>query len=149
MRRLLVTLAVVVGLAGCGAEAEPQPPAGQPQAAEPTRAASASTPRQAVLGWWRYVRAKDPQSARAFYADPPALPDLAGQFNFLGERLGGEIEVLSSAGKRGITRVRALWSPPSGKPRKVTLRLREEGGTWKLLDARFLDEMVARLQREA
>lgn len=142
---LLLALVLAVAVAGCGDSARTST-AGVPSEANP---APAETPRQAVLAWWDHVQANDPERARGFYLDPPALPDLAGQFNFLGSAIDGEMKVLAVGRKNGTMRVRATWTPPGGKPRRVTLRLRREGGGWKLLDARFLDEIVARLRRDA
>ncbi len=145
---LLLALVLVVAIAGCGDSARTST-AGSPPAADSRAVPAAETPRQAVLAWWGYVQANDPESALAFYLNPPALPDLAGQFNFLGSAIEGEMKVLSVGRKNGTTLVQATWTPPEGKPRRLTLRLRREAGGWKLLDARFLDEMVARLRREA
>lgn len=148
LRHPLLALALLVAIAGCGDSARTST-AGSPPAADAAAAPEAETPRQAVLVWWDHVQANDPESARGFYLDPPALPDLAGQFNYLGSAIEGRMKVLSVGRKHGTTRVRATWAPPGGKPRRVTLRLRREAGDWKLLDARFLDAMVARLRQEA
>jgi hypothetical protein len=146
-RHLLLALALLVAIAGCG-DSSGTSTAGSDPAAEPAAPLTAKTPRQAVLAWWDHVQANDPESARGFYLEPPALPDLAGQLNYLGSAIDGEMKVLSLARKNGTTRVRATWTPPGGRPRRVTLRLRREAGDWKLLDARFLDVMVARLRQE-
>lgn len=145
---LLLALVLLVAIAGCGDSARTST-AGSSPTADSATVPAAETPRQAVLAWWDYVQANEPESARGFFLDPPALPDLAGQFNFLGSAIEGEMKVPSVGRKNGTTRVRATWTPPGDKPRRVTLRLRREGGEWKLLDARFLDEMVASLRREA
>lgn len=105
-------------------------------------------PERTVLEWWRDVQINDPEHARQLYLEPPALPDLAGQFNFVGNRLDGSVEVLSTEEAEGQARVRVRWETPQGNDRRVVLRLEEGDGSWKLLDARFLDEMVAELQQD-
>jgi hypothetical protein len=146
-RHLVLALVLLAAVAGCGDSAETST-AGSEPAADAAAPLSAETPRQAVLAWWDRVQANDPESARGFYLEPPALPDLAGQLNYLGSAIDGEMRVLSVGRKNGTTLVRATWTPPGGRPRRVTLRLRREAGDWKLLDARFLDAMVARLRQE-
>lgn len=111
-------------------------------------AAPAGTPQRSVLEWWRDIQVNDPEHARELYATPPTEPNLAGQFNFLADRLDGTVAVVAVA-RRGPRRlVTVSWTPPGQGERRVALRLVREGGAWKLLDTRFVDEMVARLQQE-
>ncbi len=148
---LTVVALSVLGLAGCGgsdrtdggASAEPAVTVAVSQiGAEP-----AGTPQRTVLHWWRDVQLNDPEHARGLYLAPPALPSLAGQFNFVAGELAGSVEVVAveRRGERAVVRVR--WEPAPGQERRATLRLGEDGGGWKLLDARFLDQLVADKQR--
>lgn len=161
---LLLPAILALALAGCGATSadnstnsstaaapaqEEKPPAA-PRAAtlsqQEVAAAKVGTPERAVLEWWRDVQINDPEQALAFYAEPPALPDLAGQFNLVSPHLGGSVEVVSvdEEGDPALAKVR--WTKPNGDARVVTLRLEQSGGAWKLVDTRFVDELVVELQ---
>ena len=150
-------------LAGCGAtsadnttttaaaakgkQSEPAPPQAKVTISEQQIAASEpGSAEEAVLEWWRAVQVNDPEAALDFYLEPPALADLAGQFNLVSPELGGSVEVVSvdEEGDPAVAKVR--WEQPNGEARVVTLRLQQDGGTWKLVDTRFLDEMVVELQ---
>ena len=159
---LLAILAFV--LAGCGATSDDNSSAGSTAAApaqeEKPPAASAATtisagevaaakpgtPERSILEWWREVQANDPEEAVNLYVKPPALADLAGQFNLVSPHMGGAIEIVSvdEEGSPAVAKVR--WKQPNGETRVVTLRLEQSGGAWKLVDTRFLDEMVVELQ---
>ena len=104
------------------------------------------TAERTVLDWWRQVQLNDPEQALDLYLQPPALPDLAGQFNLVSPHLRGSVGVLTvEEGDPAVARVR--WKQPNGDVRVVTLRLEQDGGgAWKLVDSRFLDEMVVELQ---
>lgn len=167
-RRYIVALGILVMAlagAGCGGDEESTTatstsiaPAKQRSQEQTSREAeqavseaqisrsSRGSPERTVLEWWRDVQVNDPEHAVRLYADPPTLPNLAGQFNFVAGRLAGSVEIVSveSEGNRAVVRVR--WSRPRGEVRRVRLRLERDGGAWKLSDARFLDEMVAELQ---
>lgn len=110
--------------------------------------AAPGTPERTVLEWWRDVQRNDPEHARGLYAMPPTLPNLAGQFNLVAETLAGSVAVIASERKGGLMVVRVRWVPVGEKTRRVTLRLAEDAGKWKLLDTRFLDELVVELQQD-
>lgn len=158
---LLAVLALAGIAAGCGGDsgatrtangpAKTGKPAAPPKAdvtLVQIRQSPQEAPERTVLEWWRDAQINDPEHARQLYVEPPPLPDLAGQFNFVGNRLDGSMKVLSSEEAEGMARVRLRWETPQGKDREVELRLGEEDGSWKLLDARFLDEMVAQVQQD-
>jgi hypothetical protein len=115
-------------------------------AQEQIAGAPVDSAERTVLEWWRDVQVNDPEHALGLYVDPPTLPNLAGQFNFVAGRLNGAAKVVAveQQGDRTVARVR--WSQPNGDARNVTLRLEEIDGAWRLLDTRFLDEMVEDLQ---
>ena len=160
---LLATLALTAAAFGCGNSAESTTtttaaaePAGTKSAEAKERpkgvsekqiaGAPVGSPERAVLEWWRDVQVNDPEHARGLYAEPPTLPNLAGQFNLVAGHLEGNIEVVAvtEEGDRAVAKVR--WSRSDGAERNVTLRLQELDGGWGLLGARFLDEMVVELQ---
>lgn len=158
---LLVVLSLAVIAVGCGGDSGTTRTANEPaKTGKPTappkadvtlvqiRQSPQGEPERTVLEWWRDAQINDPEHARQLYLEPPDLPDLAGQFNFVGERLDGSVKVLSSEEEEGKALVRVRWATPQGEDRQVVLRLGEEDGSWKLLDARFLDEMVAQLQQD-
>lgn len=148
----LATIAVVV--TGCGGSSStPSTTTGQEEQpgqtvseAQISRAAPAS-PERTVLAWWRDVQLNDPEDARDLYLTPPTLPNLAGQFNFVAGELAGTVKVVSTERRDKGVVARVKWKRPDGGTELVTLRLREEGGEWKLLDTRFLDEMVTQMQK--
>ncbi len=164
---LLLAFAALV-MAGCGKNEDPvttgaaparspetkrKPDRSQPRASltvtkAQIAAASPGTAERTVLEWWRDVQINDPEHARDLYIEPPTLPNLAGQFNFVAGLLKGSIEVVSATqeGNRAVAEVR--WTRPGGAERDVTLRLEEVDGEWALLDTRFLDEMVEDLQAD-
>lgn len=163
MRRWCVLLAVLslAGIAvGCGGGSDTtQTTTGATGADKPApaeadvseaqiRRAPKNGPERTVLEWWRDVQVNDPEHARRLYVEPPRLPDLAGQFNFVGDRMDGSVKVISSEEAGRQARVGVRWETPQGRDRRIVLRLGNENGSWKLLDARFLDEMVAQLQRD-
>ena len=158
----LLAAALDLGGGGAGAGGTPTTPTA-PAATPPQGAAKpapggigsrqiertpSGTPERALLEWWRDVQVNDPEHARGLYAEPPTLPNLAGQFNYVAGRLDGSVKVLASEPKGDRVAVRVRWRKPGGEQRRVTMRLTERGGEWKLLDARFLDEMVAEMQAE-
>jgi hypothetical protein len=151
-------------LAGCGGGAdtststEVAAPANEKQADPASKQAkamvsekqiSAAKPGSAertVLEWWREVQANDPEQALALYLNPPALPDLAGQFNLVSPHLLGAVKVVSVDAESDPAVAKVRWKQPNGDVRVVSLRLKQDGGAWKLVDTRFLDEMVVELQ---
>lgn len=143
---------ISTGPAGAGAPVSGQqsPPASkQPPGTVSEKQISATEPGSAertVLEWWRQVQLNDPEQALGLYLQPPALPDLAGQFNLVSPHLRGSVGVLTvEEGDPAVAKVR--WKQRNGEVRVVTLRLKEDsGGAWKLVDSRFLDEMVVELQ---
>ena len=154
MRGLAAALALLLAavlLGGCGGGDSSEPPiVVDPDLAvtdQQVAAAPAGTPQRSVLEWWRDVQVNDPEHARGLYASPPTLPNLAGQFNFVEDRLDGGVEVVAVK-RNGPRRVVTVgWTPPDKAERRVALRLVRETGTWKLLDTRFVDELVVRLQQ--
>lgn len=154
---LLLLLAVV--LAGCGSSSsgtngsdsgttsQSAPPEVDVTVAQIERS-KAGSPERTVLEWWRDIQLNDARHALDLYLEPPAFPDLAGQFNFVAGRLDGKVMIVSSSREEdGSTVVEVRWTPPSGNAREVSLRLGEQGNQWKLSEASFVDEMVARLQQ--
>jgi hypothetical protein len=144
----LLAALVLLALAGCGGSSDSGATetvtAGVPE--EQIDKAASQTPQHTVLQWWHDVQVNDPGAARSLYAVAPTLPNLAGQFNLVAGKLDGKVSIVSAKPKDGRTLVRVRWQPEGEPTREVTLRLSKEGGTWKLLDTRFLDEMVAELQ---
>lgn len=141
---------VLVGMAGCGdgsADNGGGEEIGVGVVPAQVESAPAGTPQRTVLEWWRYVQVNDPEQARRLYLAPPTLPNLAGQFNFVAGRLDGTVRIASVEQRGDRASVHVRWRPENGKARRVTLRLGDDGAAWKLLDTRFLDAMVAELQR--
>lgn len=161
----VLAMAMALALAGCGggddgtaaaptsaaAEGRGASDGQRPRPAAITlaqvRRAPAGTPRRTVLEWWRDVQLNEPARARSLYVDPPTYPDLAGQFNFVAGWLDGSVRIAETQMEGDVAVLSVRWRRPDGEARTVTMRLEEEGGRWKLLDARFLDEMVAARQR--
>jgi hypothetical protein len=155
---LMVALATValVAIQGCGGSSEEGSTgestvivAGPPllKKAE-VRAETEGTPQRAALEWWFAVQQNDPETAVALYAEEPPLPALAGQFNLAGGTLGGAVEIDSVDRSGPEATIVATQTIPGAKPpeRKVTLRLIEEDGAWKLADNLVLDEAVKQIQ---
>ncbi len=155
-----------LALAGCGgatedisnSAAEAGAPAGEQQSSPASKqppgtvsekqisGTEPGSAERAVLEWWRQVQLNDPEQALRLYLQPPALPDLAGQFNLVSPHLRGSVGVLTvEEGDPAVAKVR--WKQQNGDLRVVTLRLKQDGGgAWKLVDSRFLDEIVVELQ---
>jgi len=110
---------------------------------------SSREPERTVLEWWRAVQLNEPKEAIGLYLEPPRFPDLAGQFNYVAGELAGTVAVVAVEREGARAKVKVRWRQPGGKRTVETLRLQEADGAWKLRDARFLDAIVARLQREA
>lgn len=108
----------------------------------------ASQPAHTVLQWWRNVQLNDPQSALPLYASEPTLPDLAGQFNYIGAELAGKVEVTSVKISGTSATVEVGWTPVDGSPTKETLELEKLNGKWKLSGVVFIDELVKEKQEE-
>jgi hypothetical protein len=158
LRRLILLAAAAVLLLAAAGCADRETTSNEGTTAEPVLKADVSksqistypagSAERTVLGWWRDVQLNDPEPARQYYAEPPTLPDLAGQFNYVQGQLAGKVKVSSVEEKKGKALVRVEWSQPEGATQEVTLRLSKKGSGWVLLDTRFLDEIVAKLQRE-
>jgi hypothetical protein len=134
------------------AAAEPEPEPAQDQDHDPgvtttqVGEAEPGSPEQTVLEWWMDVQINDPEAARDLYLEPPALPDLAGQFNVIEGKLDGTVKIVDTAeGEGGTASVKAGWTMPSGKTKVVELGLEEDGGEWKLSSIPFVNEMVEQL----
>ncbi|HET9198531.1 MAG TPA: hypothetical protein VFN92_09805 [Solirubrobacterales bacterium] len=108
----------------------------------------AGSPQRTVLEWWRDLQLNDPEHARTLYLEPPPLPDLAGQFNYVAGDFDGQVTLLSSEEEEGATTVLVRWAPMPGEARREPLRLGRDGNVWKLAEARFIDLEVARLRQE-
>jgi hypothetical protein len=109
--------------------------------------AKPDSPEKTVLEWWLYVQINDPESARELYFEPPALADLAGQFNVIDGKLDGSVEIVETAEQEGgeTAFVKVRWTNPDGQTKVVELGLQEDGGEWKLSSIPFVNEMVERL----
>jgi hypothetical protein len=147
---LLLFAVVLLGVGGCGDSSTDTgggEEIGVGIAEARIETAPAGTPQRTVLEWWRDVQVNDPEHARALYLEQPTLADLAGQFNLAAGRLDGSVEVVSVKRQGDRALVHADWRPETGKARRVTLSLGRDGGAWKLLDPRFLNVIVAKIQR--
>lgn len=156
-RRMFALLAVVLPaliLAGCGPRAD-ETSTGADGAPKPTADVTATQIEQLERGsaertsleWWRDLQLNAPEHARLLYLEPPPLPDLAGQFNYVAGRFDGPVKIVSSSEEDGVTAVTVRLKPPSGKPRQETLQLELDGNAWRLDEPRFIDLEVARLQQ--
>jgi hypothetical protein len=103
-------------------------------------------PQQVALQWWRAVQLNEAELARTLYAEPPSLPDLAGQFNFVAGQLVGPVEIASVKRKGDQAIVAIDWDKPGAPPRQVTLQMEHRHGEWKIVSTLFLDLIVQRLQ---
>jgi hypothetical protein len=111
--------------------------------------AKAGSPEKTVLEWWGDIQANDPEAALPLYLEPPSLPDLAGQFNLVSKKLAGKVKIVVSAEQEdGSSIVKARWTKPSGKTELVELRLGKDGETWKIVEDRFVNELVEQIQEE-
>jgi outer membrane murein-binding lipoprotein Lpp len=111
--------------------------------------AKAGSPEKTVLEWWAHIQANEPEEARPLYLEPPSLPDLAGQFNLVSEELAGTVKIaVSEEQEDGSSIVKARWSKPSGKTELVELRLAKDGEAWKIVEDRFVNELVEEIQEE-
>ncbi|HEX5984267.1 MAG TPA: hypothetical protein VFY69_08680 [Solirubrobacterales bacterium] len=150
---LVLSLLVAAGLlAGCGGSgastsgAEADRPNTIPS--RQIESIPSRGPQRTVLEWWRAVQLNDPDEAIDLYLEPPRMPDLAGQFNYVAGELDGTVAVAAVKRQGSQAEVRVRWRRPDGTRTTETLQLQDDDGAWKLLGARFLDEIVARMQRE-
>ena len=160
--RCLVLLAlaalVVVGVGGCGgassstststasSSASGEAEGGAVSAAEIDRYKE-GTAQHTALEWWRTVQLNEPELARTLYAEPPSLPNLAGQFNYVVGQLDGSVKVASVKTKGNQAVVALKWKKPGAAPREVTLQMERKNGEWKIASTLFLDLIVQKLQR--
>ncbi len=108
----------------------------------------AGSPQRTTLEWWRAVQLNDPELARMLYTDPPTLPNLAGQFNFVAGQLDGTVKI-ASVKKNGKQAAVAIgWKKPKAPPRRVTIQVEREDGSWKIAPVRFLELLVQQMQKE-
>jgi hypothetical protein len=156
----LLALAILIAAAqGCGGgSGSTTSPAGAP-ATQPDLPGAVSeaeikqyevgTPQHTALEWWRTVQLNEPELARTLYAEPPTLPNLAGQFNFVIGQLAGSVKIASVKPKGKQSIVAIDWDRPEAPPRQVTLRMERTHGEWKIASTLFLDLLVQELQRSA
>lgn len=155
-RALVLVLPVLVAgalLAGCGGSGDSTSAtsdADRPNTitSEQIESFSPREPQRAVLEWWRAVQLNDPDEAVDLYLEPPRFPDLAGQFNYVAGELDGTVAVVAVKRRGARAEVKVRWRQPDGTRTVETLRLEDADGAWKLLDARFLDEIVFRMQQK-
>jgi hypothetical protein len=154
----LLALAILVAAAqGCGGgSSTPPPPTGAATSESDLSAAvseadieqyKAGTPQHTALAWWRAVQLNEPELARTLYVEPPTLPNLAGQFNFVTGQLGGTVKIASVKQKGKQTIVTLNWHKPGTAPRQVTLQMESKDGEAKIASTLFLDLIVQKLQR--
>jgi hypothetical protein len=105
------------------------------------------TAQHTALEWWRTVQQNEPELARTLYAEPPSLPNIAGQFNYVIGQLDGTIKVASVKTKGNQAVVAIRWKKPGMAPRQVTLQMERKSGEWKIASTLFLDLIVQKLQR--
>jgi hypothetical protein len=105
------------------------------------------TAQHTALEWWRTVQLNEPELARTLYAEPPSLPNLAGQFNYVVGQLDGSVKVASVKTKGNQAVVAINWKKLGAAPRKVTLQMERKNGEWKIASTLFLDLIVQKLQR--
>jgi hypothetical protein len=155
---LLALAALVVLGAGCGgASSSTSTSAASSGAAGEAEGAAVSeaeidrykegTTQHTALEWWRTVQLNEPELARTLYAEPPSLPNLAGQFNYVVGQLDGSVKVASVKTKGNQAVVAINWKKPGAAPRKVTLQMERKNGEWKIASTLFLDLIVQKLQR--
>lgn len=152
----LLTIAVfAVIVQGCGSDSS-APPSGaattQPDLAPAVSEAEiqqykAGTAEHTALAWWRAVQVNDPELARTLYAEPPTLPDLAGQFNFVTGQLAGTVKIAAVKPKGNQAVVAIDWDKPGAPPRQVSLLMERKNGEWKIASTMFLDLIVQQMQR--
>jgi ketosteroid isomerase-like protein len=159
--RCLALLALVASFAfaqGCGSDSTPPPPStNATKTAKSDLAAAVSeaeinryksgTAQHTALEWWQAVQLNEPEAALPLYAEAPTLPNLAGQFNYVVGRLAGSVKVTSVKAKGDEAVVTVSWHKPGAPPRRVTIGMERKGGEWKIATVRFLDELVAQLQK--
>ncbi len=154
---VLVALAalVVVGV-GCGGASTSTSTATSSASGEAEGAAVSEaeidrykegTAQHTALEWWRTVQLNEAELARTLYAEPPSLPNLAGQFNYVVGQLDGSVKVASVKTKGNQAVVAINWKKPGAAPREVTLQMERKNGEWKIATTLFLDLIVQKLQR--
>jgi hypothetical protein len=144
---------------GCGGDSTPTAPTAPPAGATTTGSELApavseaeigqykeGTPQHTALEWWRTAQINEPEVALPLYAEPPTLPNLAGQFNYVVGQLAGSVKVASVKTKGDEAVVTMAWDKPDAPPRHVTIGMEDMGGDWKITTVRFLDQIVEKLQ---
>jgi hypothetical protein len=154
----ILALAALVAVAtGCGSSASTTPTAtpSSTATAEPEGAVVSpieieqyeeGTAQHTALEWWRAVQLNEPELARNLYAEPPSLPNLAGQFNYVAGQLDGSVKIASVKTKGNQAVVAIEWKKPGAAPREVTLQMERKNGEWKIASTLFLDLIVQKLQ---
>lgn len=156
---LLAVAASFVFAQGCGGDTTPPPPTAAPTGTTTAQSDAApaiseaeigqyeeGTPQHTALEWWRTVQLNEPEVALPLYAEPPTLPNLAGQFNYVVGQLAGSVKVASVKTKGDQAVVSMAWDKPGEPPRHVVIEMEEKGGEWKIATVRFLDQIVQKLQ---
>lgn len=144
---------------GCGGDSTPAPPTTAPTGATTTQSGIAPAVSEAEIGqykegtaqhtaleWWRTVQLNEPEVALPLYAEPPTLPNLAGQFNYVVGQLAGSVKVASLKTQGNEATATMVWDKPGSPPRHVAIEMEEKGGEWKIATVRFLDQIVQKLQ---
>jgi hypothetical protein len=153
---LFALAALVVVGAGCGGTSTSTSTATSSASGEAEGAAVSEaeidrykegTAQHTALEWWRTVQLNEPELARTLYAEPPSLPNIAGQFNYVVGQLDGGVKVASVKTKGNQAVVAINWKKPGAAPRKVTLQMERKHGEWKIASTLFLDLIVQKLQR--
>jgi hypothetical protein len=153
---LLALAALVVLGAGCGGASTSTSTATSSASGETEGAAVSEaeidrykegTAQHTALEWWRTVQLNEPELARTLYAEPPSLPNLAGQFNFVIGQLDGSVKVASVKTKGNQAIVAISWKRPGAAPHQATLQMERKNGEWKIASTLFLDLIVQKLQR--
>jgi hypothetical protein len=150
----IALLSCTAALLGCGARGDSTLPTGSvptaPTVAE-TGQEKPGSPQYAALRWWQAVQLDKPARALTLYAKQPSLPDLAGQFNVLGDALDGvpKIEQVKHEGSRTVLVID--WTKRKQRPHsiKVQLRMVRSGGEWKLADNRLLNVLLQQREEQS
>lgn len=153
---LLAVAAVFVLIQGCGGDSSSTTATEGGATAQPNHAPVVSeaeverykegTTQHTALAWWRTVQTNEPELARTLYAEPPTLPNLAGQFNFVAGQLAGTAKIVSVKRKGKNAVVTVAWDKPGAVPRRVMIGMERVYGEWKIATVSFLDRLVEQKQ---
>jgi hypothetical protein len=153
---LLAIVALVAIAGGCGGDSDSSTPPSGAAKTQPDLAPAVSeaeiqryktgAAEHTALEWWRTVQLNEPELARTLYVEPPSLPNLAGQFNFVTGQLAGSVKIVSVKPKGDQAVVTIDWDKPGAPPRQVTLRMERKNGEWKIVSTLFLDQIVQQMQ---